>query len=58
MGAPSDAAAVVDSRLSLIGVEGISVMDASVMPTIVSANLNASVTMIAERGAAFLLGQT
>lgn len=54
IGHGGDDHAVVDSRLAVHGIEGLSVADASVMPGIVSANLNATVTMIAERAAAFL----
>ena len=54
MGLADDAAAVVDSRLRLIGVEGVRVIDASVMPTITSGNTNSPTVMIAERGAAML----
>ena len=54
MGRADDPAAVVDSRLRLIGVEGVRVIDASVMPTITSGNTNSPTVMIAERGAAML----
>ncbi len=42
--------AVVDSQLRVIGVEGLRVADASVMPTVPGANTNASAIMIGEKG--------
>ncbi|HSD44373.1 MAG TPA: GMC family oxidoreductase N-terminal domain-containing protein [Burkholderiales bacterium] len=51
MGVPSDPTAVVDSRLRVIGVECLRVVDASIMPTITSGNTNSPTVMIAERGA-------
>jgi len=52
MGQPGDG--VVDSRLRVYGVAGLRVIDASVMPTIASSNINAAVIMIGERGADFV----
>jgi choline dehydrogenase len=49
-----DALAVVDDRLRVHGVEGLRVIDASVMPRIVSGNTNAPTVMIAEKGAEFV----
>ena len=54
----SDAAAVVDPALRVNGVEGLRVIDASVMPTITSANTNAPTLMIGHKGAELVLGQT
>ena len=50
-----DAGAVVDSRLRVRGVERLRVIDASVMPTVVSGNTNAAAIMIGEKGAAMVL---
>jgi len=47
--------AVVDSRLRVHGIEGLRVIDASVMPRITSGNTNAPVYMIAEKGARMVL---
>jgi choline dehydrogenase len=52
----TDAMAVVDPELRVHGITGLRVADASVMPTIVSANTHTTTVMIAERAAAFLLG--
>ncbi|GLU35181.1 GMC family oxidoreductase N-terminal domain-containing protein [Trinickia caryophylli] len=49
MGTPDDPGAVVDSRLRVLGVAGLRVVDASVMPTITSGNTNSPTLMIAER---------
>ena len=55
MGRDDDARAVVDSRLRVIGIDGLRVIDASVMPTITSGNTNSPTMMIAEKGAAMIL---
>jgi choline dehydrogenase len=55
MGLPSDPTTLVDSELRVIGVEGLRVVDASVMPTITSGNINSPTLMIAERAAAMIL---
>jgi choline dehydrogenase len=49
-----DADAVVSDRLAVHGVDGLWVIDASIMPTITSGNTNAPTVMIAEKGAAFV----
>lgn len=51
MGATDDASAVVGPELKVRGIKGLRVVDASVMPETVSANLQASTVMIAEKGA-------
>ena len=51
----NDPLAVVNDRLEVHGIRGLRVIDASVMPTIISGNTNAPTVMIAEKGAKFIL---
>ena len=53
-----DESAVVDTEMKVQGLDGLRVVDASVMPKIVSGNLNAPTQMIAARAADFILGKT
>ncbi len=51
-----DPMAVVDDQLRVHGIEGLRVIDASIMPTVPSGNTNAAVIMIAEKGADMIRG--
>jgi choline dehydrogenase len=56
MGQPGDPAAVVDSELRVMGLEGLRVVDASVMPAMPSGNTGASTMMIAEKASDLIRG--
>jgi choline dehydrogenase len=57
MGDPADPLAVVDPELRVIGVEGLRIVDSSVMPSITTGNLNAPTIMVGEKGADHILGR-
>ena len=58
MGPVTDPQAVVDDQLRVHGLEGLRVVDASTMPTMLSANLNAASLMIGEKASDLILGNT
>ena len=57
MGPPSNPLAVVDDQLRVHGLQGLRVVDASIMPRMISANLNASTLMIADKASDMIRGR-
>jgi choline dehydrogenase len=58
MGPASASWAVVDDQLRVHGLQGLRVIDASIMPRMISANLNASTLMIADKASDLIRGKT
>jgi choline dehydrogenase len=56
MGGPEDPMAVVDPQTRVYGIEGLRVVDSSIMPSITTGNLNAPTIMLAEKAADHILG--
>jgi choline dehydrogenase len=57
MGSPDDPMAVVDAETRVIGLQGLRVIDSSIMPSITTGNLNAPTIMLGEKGADHVLGR-
>jgi len=57
MGDPADPMAVVDSETRVIGLEGLRVVDTSIMPQVTTGNLNAPAIMIGEKASDLILGR-
>ena len=57
MGSEKDPMTVVDSKTRVIGIENLRIVDASIMPSVASGNLNGPTIMIAEKAADIILGR-
>jgi len=57
MGSPDDPMAVVDPQTRVIGLDGLCVIDSSIMPSLTTGNLNAPTIMIGEKGADHVMGR-
>jgi choline dehydrogenase len=57
MGPATSTGAVVDDQLRVHGLQGLRVIDASIMPRMISANLNASTMMIADKASDLIRGK-
>ena len=57
MGAADDAMAVVDAELKARGLQGLRIVDSSVMPSVTTGNLNAPTIMLAEKAADHIIGR-
>jgi choline dehydrogenase len=57
MGSASDPMAVVDAETRVIGLDGLRVVDSSIMPSVTTGNLNAPTIMIGEKAADHILGR-
>jgi choline dehydrogenase len=58
MGPSNDPTSVVDDELRVRGLEALRVVDASIMPMMLSANLNAGVMMLADKASDIIRGKT
>ena len=57
MGEPADPMAIVDPETRVIGLEGLRVVDTSIIPQITTGNLNAPAIMIGEKASDLILGR-
>ena len=57
MAPKTDPTAVVDNDLKVYGIDNLRIVDASIMPTMLSANLHSGATLIGEKGSDLVLGK-